>query len=91
MPQINPVVMEFTGKDTEGRIKKAYFIGATLEDILKYTNGGKSSGWTEYFSHRPLDPKEVEKLNLQNLRLYGIAYQAIIKGGRPWYLETRAV
>lgn len=87
MSSPEPIVVEFTLQDPDtSRIKKNFFMGASLEDVVQDTMG-KFFRAEECLAHRVVEKPEAEQLNLN---LYKEAYAAIIRGGQKcWYLEVR--
>lgn len=81
-----PIVVEFVSPDYPEKDAKHYFIGASLEDVLKDTNQGKEFGFAKFSSYKVISLDEAEKLSLG---LYDIGYQAVTENRcRSFKLRT---
>jgi hypothetical protein len=59
-----PIVVEFTLSNSSIEGEKYYFIGVSLEDILKDTNQGKNFGWIKFSSRRVISLDGAKELKL---------------------------
>ena len=84
MPETSkPIVVEFNVKGDHG---KDWIMGATLEGVLKDTNGGTRFAFAEYDSHRVLSEIEVARLKFET---YKLAVESITSGrSKTWYLAS---
>ena len=60
------VFVEFTTTDIPP--KKHFFVGDSLESILKDTNSGTGFAFSRYLSHKLVEEVEVRALNLSCYR-----------------------
>ena len=74
MPQkVLPVLVELATTD----LKRDYFVGASLDDVLRDTGGGIKFADTIYSSHRVVDPSQIQGLNR---RLYTLGSRCVQRG-----------
>ena len=59
------------------RFKRDYFVGASLDDVLRDTGGGIKFADAIYSSHRVVDPSQIQGLNR---RLYTLGSRCVQRG-----------
>ena len=61
------VFVEFISSNGSRVGAKYYFVGASLDDVLADTNGGKGFGFVAFSSHRQITEEEARALQLEFL------------------------
>jgi len=74
--QRKPVVVEFASSNYPHEGAKHYFIGTSLDNIMRDTKGGTEFGFAKFSSQRQLDLAEAEKMKLG---FYQKGYEAVVQ------------
>lgn len=79
------VIIEFVSPNYPHAGAKHHFVGASLDDVLADTKGGKQFGFADFSSHREIAEQEARALQLGYLE-QGIS--AVQRGCKSFKLET---
>jgi len=73
---IMPIFVEFVSTNYPKPGAKHHYIGASIEVVLEFTNGGKQSGSAFFSSHKQISEVDVKALKLD----YQTRYNEVRQG-----------
>ena len=77
------IFVEFLSSNYPTPGAKHHFVGASLQDVLDDTNGGKKFGCAEFLSHREISFEEARQLGLE---FFDKGIEAIREGTSKSYM-----